>query len=185
MLIGLPIITIKEYISRKQIYTVPKSNICPVPNNTSSQHQHESIEMETFHSKSRIIHIQPINVIDNDVNDTENLSIDEKSISINESINNHDQLNDPTPCPPITMFNTSKSNKNLINFTGVLLIGVMLIIISYFPFASRMGWISQREGNIYIVVPLCCIPVVLPTIYFMYKPKHLVKVLKDLNLYER
>ena len=131
---------------------------------------------------SRIIHIQPINVIDNDVNDIENLSIDEKSISINESINNPDQLNDPTPCPPITMFNTSKSNKNLINFTGMILISVMFIIIGYFPLASRLGWISQRNGNTYLFVPICCIPVILPTIYFMSNPKHLIRVLTDLQI---
>ena len=96
------------------------------------------------------------------------------------------KANDPTitsqQSPPIMLYNTSKRNKNLINFTGMLLIGIMFIIIGYFPLPSRLGWISQSDGNTYFFVPICCIPVILPTIYFMSNPKHLIRVLTDLQI---
>ena len=174
MLIGLPMIGIKKFISKKQLSIVPKSNIITLPNKTSQKQYEESIQMETFHAKSRIIQVQSINVID--VDDMESQSATSK---------NKKKANDPTitsqQSPPIMLYNTSKRNKNLINFTGMLLIGVMFIIIGYFPLASRLEWISQRDGNTYIFVPICCIPVILPTIYFMFNPKHLIRVLTDLK----
>ena len=109
-------------------------------------------------------------------------SIDENSIQINDSINNskdgHNSQNIINP--PVMCFNTSKSNKNLINFAGVLLIILIFIILGYFPLASRLGWITLRQVNIYTFIPLCSIPVLLPTMYFMYKPQHLINVLNDL-----
>ena len=170
----------KKIVSKKKIHVV--HNIIPLPPIPPTQPE-ELIEMETFHNNSRIIQVQPINVID--VNETENqsvTSIDENSIQINDSINNskdgHNSQNIINP--PVMCFNTSKSNKNIINFTGMLLISVMFIILGYFTVASRSGWISLREGNIYSFVPICCIPLIFPTIYFMYNPKHLINVLNDL-----
>ena len=176
----------KKIVSKKKIRVVPKSNIIPIPPITPTQPE-ELIEMETFHNNSRIIQVQPINVID--VNETENqsvTSIDENSIQINDSINNskdgHNSQNIINPPDPVMCFNTSKSNKNLINFTGMLLISVTIIILVYFPAVSRLGWITLNELNLYIYICHCFFPVILPTLYFMYKPKHLIKVLKDLNL---
>ena len=186
MIIGLPIIIIKKIVSKKKICVVPKSNIIPIPPITPTQPE-ELIEMETFPSKSRIIQVQPINVID--VNETDNQSATsngENGIQINDSINNsqHGDNNPMLPLnslnPPVMCFNTSKSNKNLINFAGVLLIILIFIILGYFPLASRLGWITLRQVNIYTFIPLCSIPVLLPTMYFMYKPQHLINVLNDL-----
>ena len=180
MLIGFPIIRMKKYILKKQIETVARSNIIIGKIINPPPTPEESIQMETFHSKARIIHIEPINVIYED--DIENKSNDRKScVSVNDFINNSEQVTNPIQKTPMNlMFNTSKYNKNLINSTGIILIAVMLIIIVYFPFASAMGWIGQRERNVYIWVLYCCIPVLLPTIYFMHQPKHLIKVLNDL-----
>ena len=119
--------------------------------------------MKTFHAKSRIIQVQAINIID-----------------VNEIESQSNTRNLPQS-PPNILYNNSKRNKNLINFTGMILISVMFIIIGYFPLASRLGWISQRNGNTYLFVPICCIPVILPTIYFMSNPKHLIKVLRDMQ----
>ena len=184
MLIGLPIIKIKKIVSKKKIHVVPKSNIIRIPSTILTQPE-ESIEMKTFHTEPRIIQVQPINIID--VNDTNSQSVtsnNENSIPINDSINNSkhgNNLDMMLPLnSPVLCFNTSKSNKNIINFTGMLLISVMFIILGYFTVASRSGWISLREGNIYSFVPICCIPLIFPTMYFMYNPKHLINVLNDL-----
>ena len=167
IVIGLPIIGIKKFVLKKQIRIVPKSNIIK----TSEKQSEEFIEMKTFHAKSRIIQVQAINIID--VNEIESQS------------STRNLVNDPNiklpQSPPNILYNNSKRNKNLINFTGMILISVMFIIIGYFPLASRLGWISQRNGNTYLFVPICCIPVILPTIYFMSNPKHLIKVLRDMQ----
>ena len=67
MLFGVPMIGFKKYISKKLIRTIPKSNIKPIniPERivASQSPPEEFFEMETFHSKSRIIHVQPIHVL--------------------------------------------------------------------------------------------------------------------------
>ena len=48
----------------------------------------------------------------------------------------------------------------------------------FLPLASRYIEISP----VYAFVFICVFPLILPTIYFMHKPKHLISVLRDFNL---
>ena len=78
-------------------------------------------------------------------------------------------------------FNNSKNNKNMINFWGVTILGVIFFVMAYFPIASRFGGISVAESALPAFIFQCCAPILLPAIFFMHKPKHLISVLKDLN----
>ena len=49
--------------------------------------------------------------------------------------------------PPQPILNTTKYNKNLINFTGVLVLGSSFAMIGMHVFGSRLGWIHLRYGE--------------------------------------
>ena len=48
--------------------------------------------------------------------------------------------------------------------------------------STRFGVITVSQGLMYFFVYFCCIPILLPTIYFMRNPKHLISVLQDHNI---
>ena len=79
-------------------------------------------------------------------------------------------------------FNNRKHNKNLISLTGILILFALIFTFFSLVIASRFGWISLNQSNYFWYVNFCCLPAILPTIYFGRKPNHLVVVMKDLNL---
>ena len=80
-------------------------------------------------------------------------------------------------------FNNSKSNKSMINLWGVAILGTIFITIGCFTITSRFGYgMSFATSLEPIFLIQCCAPVLLPAMYFMCKPKHLISVLKDLNI---
>ena len=85
---------------------------------------------------------------------------------------------------PITTFafNTTKYNKNLISFSGISILIVLLVLLGVFAVGSRSSWISHNQGITYVYINFCCLPVVLPTIYFIKNPNHLIVAMKDLDL---
>jgi hypothetical protein len=81
-------------------------------------------------------------------------------------------------------FNNRKYNENLISFMGVLVLIVILIVIlvplAYHHFTNG---VSEYDNNVnefvvlYFYILLCCLPVALPSIYFISNPRHLTIVL--------
>ena len=85
--------------------------------------------------------------------------------------------------PTFTLhYNAIKYNENLISFSGIFILGAFFILISGITVGSRLGWIGLNQSMYYWYINFCCLPVILPTIYFGRKPNHLVVVMKDLNL---
>ena len=74
--------------------------------------------------------------------------------------------------------NTSRYNKNIINTSGIFIIGIICCIGLGLGFSKRFGWIVYPQGILYTFVHCCCFPVLLPTIYFMRNPQHLISVLR-------
>ena len=48
--------------------------------------------------------------------------------------------------------------------------------------STRFGVITVSQGAMYFFVLFCCIPILLPAVYFMRNPKHLISVLQDHNI---
>ena len=80
------------------------------------------------------------------------------------------------------LLNNSKQNKNIIGLYGLFIFGLIFHISFGFGFSSRFGWITVSQGAMSFFVYFCCFPVLLPTIYFMRNPRHLILVLKDHRL---
>jgi hypothetical protein len=153
ILISLPIFLWKKYINRKITREIPKSRITHAPNRST-----------------------PDQVIGmNDVGSIEMMNFAE---SFQERIPDKPQIR------PITTFafNTTKYNKNLISFSGISILILLLVLLGVFAVGSRSSWISHIQGQIYVYINFCCLPIILPTIYFIRKPNHLIVAMKDLNL---
>ena len=172
---GFPMIGFKKIIAKKRTWTIPRSNILPMPAQKTSK-QKEVFEMKTLHCKPRVINVEPICVIDNiKVEDQSLASRNEETIStVKSTIESKNS--------PIMSFNTSRRNKNLISFTGMLILVLFFSLFGFVAIGSRLGWVSHADGHLTFFVLSCLIPVILPTIYFMRNPKHLMRVLKDLFL---
>ena len=83
---------------------------------------------------------------------------------------------------PRIQFNNKKNNKNLISFTGVLvLFGIVVALILPAFVSGQYGLISAEFTVIYLYIMSCCLPVGLPTMYFMFEPKHFIFVLEHLS----
>ena len=80
---------------------------------------------------------------------------------------------------PMVQFNNRKYNKNLISFTGVLvLFGIIVALFIPTIVSAQYGSISAEFIVMYFYILSCCLPVGLPTMYFMFEPKHFICVLK-------
>ena len=162
ILISLPIVFWKKYINKKIPSKIPRSRITQVPNRNTSD---------------LAIGMKPIDKMPK-LNDVESIEMMNFAEFLQETIPYKPQVQ------PITTFafNTSKYNRNLISFSGISILIILLVVMGVFAGVSRYFWISLFQAQIYWYINFCCLPVILPTIYFMRKPNHLVVAMKDLNL---
>ena len=156
-IIGSLLIIIKKYISRQIIQRIPKSNILPQPTND----QEQFFQMETLHSTPTIIQVEQINEYD--------------SGDWWKEANATRILGSPA------LVNNTKHNKNIFSVYGVFVISLSLSIAFGLAISSRYSWVTVSQAAIYIYLFSCLFPVLLPTIYFMRNPKHLISVLQDHN----
>ena len=165
--ISVPIVFVKKYIYTKMIRRIP------IPRITSAQARHaleQAIVMNPIHGPPSM----------NAVETMGRINMEEISQEIVSG-----QLSKPKVQPTRTFtlpYNVSKYNENLISFSGIFILGAFFILISGITVGSRLGWISLNQSIYYWYINFCCLPVILPTIYFWRKPNNLVVVMKDLNL---
>ena len=172
-MIGSLLIIIKKVISRQIIQRIPRSNILPKPTNNHEQ----SFQMATFHSTPRIIQINK--------NATSDLFLLFQKNGFPLCPGKHGNIlisEANVNLGPAVLFNHPKYNKNIINLSGLFIIGMIYSIGLGLGFSRRFGWIMYPQAILYTFVHFCCVPVLLPTIYFMGNPKHFISVLQDHNL---
>ena len=84
---------------------------------------------------------------------------------------------------PTALFNNSKHNKNIGTLNWIFIVGVIFYVLMFvYRISTPLGWITVSQSTMYGFVHCCCVPVLLPTIYFMRNPKHFISVLQDHNL---
>ena len=165
--ISVPIVFVKKYINTNIIGRIPKSRITPAPNRNTSE---QAIEMNSIHGPPSM----------NDFESTGRINMEE---FFQEIVSGQPSQPQVQPTRTFTLpLNVSKYNENLISFSGIFILGAFLLLMSGIAFGSRFGWISLNQSIYYWYINFCCLPVILPTIYFGRKPNHLVVVMKDLNL---
>ena len=85
---------------------------------------------------------------------------------------------------PQPILNTTKYNKNLINLTGVFVLGASFAMIGLHVFGSRLSWINLRYGEesyLFTFSNLCFAPVVFPTMYLIFRPKCFISAIRCLK----
>ena len=84
---------------------------------------------------------------------------------------------------PTVLFNNSKHNKNIGTLNWIFIVGVIFYVLMFvYRISTPLGWITVSQSTMYGFVHCCCVPVLLPTMYFMRNPKHFISVLQDHNL---
>ena len=112
----------------------------------------------------------------------------EPSIKMNviESVQgmNTEQIFQETIAKPfqVQAFNIGKYNENLISFPGMFFLVTYFLVMTGIAVGSRYDWITVVQTQLYLYICFCFLPVILPTIYFMRNPNHLIIVMRDLNL---
>ena len=166
VIIGLVTIYVKKLTISRSFYNIPQSNIkCSTSPNMSRQNSKSSSNgLVTF---LELVELRIPKTI-------ENVNLDSSSEKIPHSIE----------MAPKSIFNNRKYNENLISFMGVLVLIVILIVIlvpiAYHNFTNG---VSEYDNNVnefvvlYFYILLCCLPVALPSIYFISNPRHLTIVL--------
>ena len=88
------------------------------------------------------------------------------------------------PLPTLPQLNNNKYNENLISFTGVLVLAGIFIFSIIIPTsgAIQYGLISEDYISTNLYVVSCSLPVGLPALYFVFHPKHFIKILEDMQL---
>ena len=161
MFVSLPLIWLKKFISKKIDKRIPRSNIIIpmlIENNAD-----QTLRTKSYHSTSGIIAIQQIQTSDEYFKDS--------TISPEGTI------------PALKFsFNNRKHNRNLISLSGVLIVLVLFLIIFFLLVASRLGWISIFNIQMFLFFCECFVPIILPTMYFTYKPQNFILVLKEFNI---
>ena len=89
--------------------------------------------------------------------------------------------NEPQCFPIPGWANNNKHNKNIININGIFFVGLTVYFSMGLAISTRFGVITVSQGAMYFFVLFCCIPILLPAVYFMRNPKHLISVLQDHN----
>ena len=97
---------------------------------------------------------------------------------------NTEQIFQETIAKPfqVQAFNIGKYNENLISFPGMFFLVTYFLVMTGIAVGSRYGWISLVQIQLYWYVGFCCLPVILPTVYFTQNPNHLIIVMRDLDL---
>ena len=150
------------------IKRIPRPRITPAPaRNTPEQ----AIEMNSIHGPPSM----------NDAELTGRINMEEISQEIVSGQPSKPQVQPTSPTFTLP-YNVTKHNENLISFSGIFILGAFFILMSGITIGSRFGWISLNQSIYYWYINFCCLPVILPTIYFGRKPNNLVVVMKDLNL---
>ena len=190
-------IFVKKFLSKINTQVIPQLNLIPAISNTIQEispreienEQSQSIEMETFRTNSRIINVQPIQqsqISNGNEHETKNYgNANENTIS--DQLSNNPSLGTSTSTieqnnPHQLQINNCKYNKNLINFTSVLMFVIILILFIILLVGTRyFSWMSADTTAFYMYVCFCFVSMGFPTLYFVYHPRHFINVLKELK----
>ena len=98
-----------------------------------------------------------------------------------------EELNQTSMTIKSPVFNTSKYNKNLINFIGVLVLASYFSVLAFSVVGTRLFCDETinclRNQDRYIELVVCIPPLVFPIIYFLFWPKcfiNAIRCIKDM-----
>ena len=157
-----------------------------IPSTTRSRidGQQDTFELEEVQSHCRITNVAPIHMEEQIDESLENINIMELMnlpIENNEfnsiDVENPELLKNQQVPDPVVFFNNRKFNPNLISFAGLTFLFVMTTVVLII-FILHINFDGDFESVMYLMY--YCLPVALPTIYFIVNPKHLITAMSNL-----
>ena len=167
MAFGVPVIYIKRYYFYKKVQIIPKSNIII---SKSQSIPKQCVETESIQNESHL-----------SMTETSIVNQPKSEETSTSTMNIFEFLEKTQPNVIKVTSNTNKNNKNLINLTGIAILSAIFTVLAYLILKSRYDWRNTETFEIFGFSIQCCSPIILPTIYFVRKPKHLISVLQDFN----
>ena len=150
-------------------------------NRSTNDEQQDRFELQAVQSHSQIINVAPIHLEEQRVECLENIDMIQ---SIENSEFNKTDVENPeseeTPEVPDqkVFFNNQKFNQSLIGFAGLTLLFVIIFTVGPF-FDWHFRFADNFESIVFKVHLYYCLPIILPTVYFMMNPKHLIMAMRN------
>ena len=145
----------------------------------------DTFELQAVQSHSKIINVAPIHLEEQRVESLENIDmIQSIDLAIENSEFNKTDVENPesqeTPEVPDqkVFFNNQKFNQSLIGFAGLTLLFVIIFTVGPF-FDWHFRFADNFESIVFKVHLYYCLPIILPTVYFMMNPKHLIMAMRN------
>ena len=175
--VGLIIIAMKKISVKKSVQPINVLAISAqlaesisAPNRSRNGKQQETFELQAVESHLRMINVAPILLEEQRFESLKNVDTIQpiNLLTGSNDVENSESEETPEVHDQVICFNTRKLNPNLISSGGLTFLFFIAFIILW---NIRFANIDEKfKGYVYY-----CLPIVLPIVYFIVNPKHLIK----------
>ena len=154
-------------------------------NRSTNDEQQDRFELQAVQSHSQIINVAPLyleeqrdeSLENNDMIQSMNLPTEN---SESNSVNVENPESEETPGVPdqTVFFNNQKFNQSLIGFAGLTLLFVIIFTVGPI-FDWHFRFVDDFESIVFKLHLYYCLPITLPTVYFIMNPKHLIMAMRN------
>ena len=154
-------------------------------NRSTNDEQQDRFELQAMQSHSQIINVAPLHLEEQRAESLENIDMIQSmnlptENSESNSVNVENPESEETPGVPDqkVFFNNQKFNQSLIGFTGLTLLFVIIFTVGP-SFDWHFRFVDDFESIVFKLHLYYCLPITLPTVYFIMNPKHLIMAMRN------
>ena len=155
-------------------------------NRSTNDEQQDRFELQVVQSNPRIINVAPIHLEEHNFEPLDNNFTMEPINSQRESneFSNSNVEDQEAGKPPEFSYrqdflNNQEFNPNLISFAGLALLFMIIVIVG--PIIIwHIRYADDFESFVFKAHIYYCLPLALPTVYFIVNPRHLIKAFEAL-----
>ena len=181
--IAIKKISVKQSVKPIIVQTISAhvtANILAIHTSINDEQQ-DRFELQVVQSHSRIINVAPIHLEEQNFESLDNNFIMEPINSqreSNEFSNSNLEVQEEDKTPEVSyqqdFINNQKFNPNLISFAGLALFFMIIVIVG--PIIIwHIRFADDFESFVFQAHIYYCLPLALPTVYFIVNPRHLIK----------
>ena len=143
--------------------------------------QQDRFELQVVQSHSRIINVAPIHLEEHNFESLDNnftMQPINSQRESNEFSNSNVEVQEAGKTPEFSyqqdFFNNREFNPNLISFAGLALLFMIIVIVGPI-IIGHIRYADDFESFVFKAHIYYCLPLALPTVYFIVNPRHLIK----------
>ena len=151
-------------------------------NRSTNDEQQDRFELQAMQSHSQIINVAPIHLEEQRAESLDNIDMIQSMNLPREngefnSVNVENPESEETPDQTV-FFNNRKFNQSLIGFAGLTLLFVIIFTVGPI-FDWHFRFVDDFESIVFKLHLYYCLPITLPTVYFIMNPKHLITAMRN------